>query len=170
MQKEINMNTHRALRNPRIERVIAALILLAAGGVAILITFAWPLIHVSSGQAASQTYAGQVVNDFHVAINSNNVDDVLALFTDNATVTDNKSVKKGRDQIRDWVLYSKLMAGLRLRMFHSEMDGEKITWLDTAHNGLVGHNRYYIVQWNAVIADGKIQNIVVLPKYLPDLK
>lgn len=164
------MNTHRVLRIPMMERVIVALVLLAVGGVALLITVVWPLIHVSSGQAPSQAHLWEVVNDFHVAINSNNIDDVLALFTDSATITDNKSVINGRFQIRNWLLYSKRMARLHLRMFHSEMDGEKIIWLDTAYNGLEGQNRYYIVRWEAIIAEGKIQTLVLLPRYIPDMK
>ena len=170
MRKEINMNTHRVLRIPMIELVIAAFILLAASSVAILITIAWPLIHVASGQASNQADPWEVVNDFHVAINSNNVDEVLTLFANSATITDNKSVIIGRDQIRNWVLDSKRMAGLHLRMFHSEMDGEKLVWLDTAHNGAEGQSRYYIMRWEAVIAEGKIQSLVVTPRYMPDLK
>jgi hypothetical protein len=170
LRKEINMNTHRVLRIPMIERVIVALILLAAGGLAILITVAWPLIYVPSGQAPSQADPWEVVNDFHVAINSNNVEAVLALFTDNATITDNKFPINGRDQIRNWVLESKQMAGIHLSRFHSEVDGEKIIWLDTAQNGPEGQNRYYILRWEAVIAEGKIQSLVVMPRYMPDLK
>lgn len=164
------MNTHRVLRIPMMELVIAALILLAAGGVAILITVAWPLIQVPSVLAPSQAYPLDVVSDLHVAINSNNVDEMLALFTDSATITDNKSVINGRDQIRNWVLSSKQMAGLHLRIFHSEMDGEKLIWLDEAYNGPEGQNRYYILRWEAVIAEGKIQSLVVMPRYMPDLK
>jgi ketosteroid isomerase-like protein len=164
------MNTHRVLRIPMIELMIVTLILLTAGGAAILIAVIWPLIQVPSGQAPSQADPWEVVNDFHAAINSNNVDEVLTLFTDSATVTDNKSVIKGRDQIRNWVLDSKRMAGLHLRMFHSEMDGETIIWLDKAHNGPEGQNRYYILRWEAVIAEGKIQSLVVMPRYMPDLK
>lgn len=164
------MNTRRALRIPRIERVIAALILLAAGGVAILITVAWPLIQVPSGQAPSQADPVQMLKNFHIAINSNNIDEVLALFTDNVTITDNKFVITGRAQIRNWMLDSKWMAGLHLKMFHSEMDGEKLIWLDKAHNEPEGQSRYYILRWEAVIAEGKIQSLVVMPRYMPDLK
>ena len=164
------MNPHRVLRIPMIQRVIAALILLAAGGVAILMTIAWPLIHVASGQVPSQADPWEVVNDFHAAINSNNINEVLALFTDGATITDNKSLINDTYQIRNWVLYSKRMAGLHLKMFHSERDGEKLIWLDTAHNGPEGQNRYYILRWEAVITEGKIQSLVVMPRYMPDLK
>jgi hypothetical protein len=164
------MNAQRVLRIPMIELVIVALILLATGGVALFITLVWPLIHVPSGQASSQTDPWEVVNDFHVAINSNNVDDALALFTDSAAITDNSSLINGTYQIRNWMLDSKRMAGLHLKMFHSEMDGEKLIWLDKAHNEPEGQSRYYILRWEAVIAEGKIQSLVVVPRYMPDLK
>src|SRR5512138_1919276 len=118
------MNTHRVLRIPIVERMIVTLILLTAGGVTILMAVVWPLIHVPPGQAPSQVDPWEIVNDFHVAINSNNVDEALALFTDNATITDNKSPINDRYQIRNWILYSNQMAGLQLKMFHSEMDGD----------------------------------------------
>jgi len=164
------MNTHRVSHIPMITQAIVALILLAAGGVAVLITVVWPLIQVPSDQAPSQADPWDVVNDFHVAINNNNVDDTLALFADRAAITDNKTVINGKGQIRNWVLDSKQMAGLHLKMFHSEMDGEKLIWLDKASNGLEGHKRWYILRWEAVIAEGKIQSLVVMPRYLPDLK
>lgn len=164
------MNTHRVLRIPMIELMILGLILLTVFGAAILTTFVWPLIHIPSGQAPSQMGPTEVVNDFHVAINSNNVDKVLALFADSATITDNQSLINGRDQIRNWVLNSGRMTGLQLKMFHSEMDGETFVWLDKAQNGPEGQNRYYILRWEAVIVKGKIQSLVLLPRYMPDLK
>ena len=164
------MNTHRVLRIPVIELVVVAMILLAVGGVAILITAVWPLIYVPSDQGPRQEDPWEVVNDFHAAINSNNIDDALALFANSATITDNKSLISGRDQIRNWVLYSKRMAGLHLKMFHLEMDGETFIWLDEAQNGPEGQNRYYILRWEAVIAEGKIQSLIVMPRYMPDLK
>jgi hypothetical protein len=62
------------------------------------------------------------------------------------------------------------MAGLHLRMLHTEIDGEKLIWLDEAYNGSEEKNRYYILRWEAVIAEGKIQSLVVTPRYMPDLK
>ncbi len=164
------MNTHRVLHIPLRELVIVALILLAAGGVAILRTVAWPLIQSTSDQAPSQVDQWEVVNDFHAAINSNDVDEVLTLFANSATIIDNRSLITGKDQIRNWVLSSKRMVGLRLKMFHSEMAGETIVWLDKAHNGPGGQNRYYTLRWEAVIVGGKIQSLVVIPRYMPDLK
>lgn len=160
------MNHSRVSPIPMRKLAIAALILFLAGGFAISITVAWPLLQFPFGQ----TDPREVVDDLHVAINNNNIDQVLALFADNATITDNKTVISGKDQIRNWVLDSNRMAGLHLKMFRSEMDAEKLIWLDTAHNGVEGKNRYYILRWEAVIAEGKIQSLVIMPRYMPDLK
>jgi hypothetical protein len=170
LRKEINMNTHRVLRIPLIELVIVTLILLAASGAVISITIAWPLIQVPSNQAPDHADRWDVVNDFHAAINNNNVDEVLTLFANSATITDSKSLISGRDQIQNWVLSSKRMMGLHLRMVHSEMDGETFTWLDEASNGVEGQGRYYILRWEAVVTEGKIQSLAVRPRYMPDLK
>jgi hypothetical protein len=160
------MNARRVSRLPGMELVIVALILLAAGGVAIMIAVAWPLIHAPSGQADPW----QVVNDFHVAINNNNVDGVPALFAEGAVISEGQSRIDDRDQIRNWVLSSERMAGLHLKMVHSEREGEKLIWLDNAYNGPEGQSRYYILRWEAVIAEGKIQSLVVTPRVLPGLK
>ncbi len=159
------MNLSRVLHVPMKKLAIVASILFV-----VLVTVACSGIQFSLAQAPSQADQWKIVNDFHVAINNNNVDDVLALFTDSATITDSKSLINNSDQIRNWVLHSNQMAGLHLNMFHSEMDGEKLIWLDTACNGLEGKSRYYILRWEAVIANGKIQSLVVLPRYMPDLK
>jgi hypothetical protein len=118
----------------------------------------------------SQADPREVVDDWHIAINSNNVDQVLALFASSATITDGKTVISGMDQIRNWVLHSKRMAGLQLNMFHSGLDGEKLIWFDTAHNGWEGHSRYYILRWEAVIVKGKIQSLIVRSRYMPGFK
>jgi hypothetical protein len=170
LSKEINMNTHRVLHIPSRELVIVALILLVVGGAVISKTVAWPLIQDPSNQAPDQADRWDVVNDFHAAINSNNVEEVLNLFANSAAITDNKSLIVGRDQIRNWILYSDRMAGLHLRMAHSETDGETFIWLDEAQNGPKGQSRYYILRWEAVIVEGKIQSLVVKPRYMPDLK
>src|SRR5437867_3636346 len=82
------MNTRRVLRIPMIELVIITLILLAVGGLAMLFSVARPLIHIPSGQSPIQADSLKMVDAFHSAINSDNVDAVLALFADDATVTD----------------------------------------------------------------------------------
>jgi hypothetical protein len=121
------MNTHRVFRFPMIELVIVTLILLAVGGFAVLIAIALSLIGPPPSPSPIQADPLELVNTFHSAINSNNVDAVLAVFTDDATVIDDGSVLEGRDGIRNWVLYSQRMAGLRLTMLHSEMHGDKVT-------------------------------------------
>lgn len=164
------MNHSRVLHIPMRKSTIAALILFLAGGFAVWIIISWPLLQFPLGQAPSQVEPWEVVDDLHAAINSNNVDQALALFANSATITENKTAINGKSQIQNWVLYSKRMAGLHLKMFHSEMDGEKLIWLDTAYNGPEGQNRYYILRWEAVIIEGKIQSLVVMPRYMPDLK
>lgn len=164
------MNHSRVLHIPMRKLAIAALIPFLVGGFAISITVARQLLQVPFGQATSPADAQDVVDDLHAAINSNNVDQVLALFTDSATITDNKTVINGKGQIRNWVLNSDQMAGLQLKMFHSETDGEKLIWFDTAYNGPEGQSRFYILRWESVIAEGKIQSLVVMPRYMPDLK
>ena len=164
------MNTQRVLRFPMIELVIAALILLAVGGFAALIVVTWQFLRVPSTPSPIQADPLKMVDTFHSAINSDNVDAVLALFADDATVTDNGSVIDGKEEIRNWMLYSQRMAGLRLTQLKSEMDGEKVIWLDTAHNGLEVERRFYILRWEALTRDGKIQSLAAMPRYMPDLK
>lgn len=164
------MNAHRLLHISLRVLVIFAFILLAVGGVATLITVVWHLDQFPSNQAANRADRWVVVDDFHTAVNSNNVNDVVALFADSATINDNKYFINGRDEIRNWILHSDRMAGLHLRMFHTKTDGETIIWLDEAKNELEGQSRYYILQWEAVTVDGKIQSLVIKPRYMPDLK
>ena len=75
-----------------------------------------------------------MVDALHDAVNSNNVDAVLALFAEDAVVMDNGSVIEGKEKIRTWVLYSQRMAGLRLTLLTSKINGEKLagsTWPTT---------------------------------------
>jgi hypothetical protein len=111
-----------------------------------------------------------MVDVFHQTINSDDVDALLVLFADDAVVMDNGSVIEGKEDIRNWILYSQRMVGLRLALFHSEQDQENIIWLDKAHNGPEVQNRYYILRWEALIRDGKIQSLAAMPRYWPDLK
>jgi SnoaL-like protein len=103
------------------------------------------------------------VDTFHYAVNSDDVDTVLALFAENAVVVDGESVMQGRDEIRNWVLYSPRMAGLRLTKLNSAMDGEKVIWLDIAHDGPKVEYRLYIVRWEALIQEGKIHSLTAIP-------
>lgn len=111
-----------------------------------------------------------LVTTFHNAINSDDVEAVLALFADDATVNDNGDVIEGQEEIRNWILCSERMAGLRLTLVHSEQNEENIIWLDTAHNEPEVQNRYYILRWEATIREGEIQSLAAMPKYRPDLK
>lgn len=102
------------------------------------------------------------VDIFHSAINSDDVDTTLALFADDAIVVDGQSVIQGKDEIRNWVLYSQRMAGLRLRKLNSAMNGEKISWLDIAHDGPKVQYQLYLLRWEALIQDGKIHYLTAI--------
>ncbi len=164
------MNTQRVLRFPMIELLVGALILLALSGVVILMSVAWSLIHTPSSQLPIQADPLDMVDVFHSAINSANVDALLALFTEDATVMDSGSVFQGRDEIRNWMLYSQRMAGLRLMMIHSQVAGEKVFWHDLAHNGPEVQHISYILRWMAVIQKGKIESLTVSLLPMPDGK
>ena len=104
------------------------------------------------------------VDTFHSAINSDDVDTVLALFADDAIVVDGESVIQGKDEIRNWLLYSQRMAGLRLRKLNSAMNGEKVIWLDIAHDGPNIEYRLYILRWEALIQEGKIHSLTAISR------
>ena len=102
------------------------------------------------------------VDTFHSAINSDDVDAVLALFADGAILVDGASVIQGKDEIRNWLLYSQRMAGLRLTKLNSAMNGEKVSWLDIAHDGPNVEYRLYILRWEALIHEGKIHSLTAI--------
>ena len=164
------MNTPRVLRISMLELVILALILLAVTGLALLVSVAWPLIHIPSGPSPIQADPLEMVNAFHSAINNDNMDAMLALFAEDATITDSGSTVQGKEEIRNWALHSQRMAGLRLRMLHSEMHGDKITWNDLAQNGPEVEKRAYLLRWMAVVQKGKIKSLTISPLPMPDGK
>ena len=102
------------------------------------------------------------VDAFHSAINNEDVDTVLALFAEDAVVIDGESVMQGKDEIRNWVLYSQRMAGLRLTNLNSALNGEKVIWLDIAHDGPKVQYRLYILCWEALIQEGKIHYLTAI--------
>ena len=104
------------------------------------------------------------VDTFHSAINSDDVDTVLALFAGDAIVVDGESVIQGKDEIRNWLLYSQRMAGLRLKKLNSAMNGEKVIWLDIAHDGPNIEYRLYILRWEALIQEGKIHSLTAISR------
>lgn len=111
-----------------------------------------------------------MVDVFHQAINGDDVDALLVLFSDDAVVIDNGLVIESKELIRDWALHSQRMAGLRLTILTSELDGEKAIWLDEAYNDRETGRGSYILKWEAIIRDGKIQSLAAMPRYRPDLK
>ena len=107
----------------------------------------------------------EVVNAFHSAINCDNVDAVLALFVDDAVVTDKRWVSEGKEQVRAWALYSQGAARLRLEMIHSQVTGEKVFWHDMAYNEPEAGYGFYILKWMAIIQRGKIK--ILTGSFLP---
>ena len=138
--------------------IVTAMMLVGCISLALIARYAPPMDPLS------------VVDAFHYAINSDDIDALLMLFADNAVVIDNGSMIEGTEEIRNWVLYSQRTAGLRLIMLNSEIDGETIIWLDTAHNRVEVEQFSYIMQWEATIHEGKIQSLVTMRRYRPDLK
>jgi hypothetical protein len=102
------------------------------------------------------------VDSFHSAINSEDVETVLTLFAEDAVIVDGGSVIQGKDEIRNWVLYSQRMDGLRLTKLNSAMDGETVSWLDIAHDGPRVEYRLYILRWEALIQGGKIRSLTAV--------
>lgn len=49
-----------------------------------------------------------------------------------------------------------------------EIDGDKAVWLDVAHNGPEVEHISYIIKWEAIIRDGKIQSLSGMPRYLAE--
>jgi hypothetical protein len=121
------------------------------------------LVACTSSELASAEVATldslSTVDIFHSAINSDDVDTVLTLFADDAIVVDGDSVLQGKDEIRNWLLYSQRMAGLRLTKLNSAMNGEKVSWLDIAHDGPNLEYRLYVLRWEALIQEGKIHSL-----------
>ena len=164
------MNVHRVLRIPRIELVMVVLILFAVGGLALLISIAWPPIHLPSSRAPIQADPLEVVRGLHSNINSNEVNALLDLFAEDAVVTDDGSVFEGKDAIRYWFLHSERMAGLQLRMIDSQVAGEKVFWYDLAENRSDVHHTSYILRWMAIVQNSKIKSLTVSLLPMPDGK
>ncbi|HEX5944222.1 MAG TPA: nuclear transport factor 2 family protein [Anaerolineales bacterium] len=99
------------------------------------------------------------IDTFHFAINSDDVDTALTLFAEDAIIIDGASVIQGKDEIRNWLLYSQRMTGLRLTKLNAAMDGEKVSWLDIAHDGPTVQYRLYVLRWEALIRQGKIHSL-----------
>jgi len=159
MKEEVKMNTWKVSRMQMFALLIAA--------TANLVACISPVLIPGDAEAMDPL---SMVDVFHQAINSDDVDALLVLFADDAIVVDNGLVIDGKELIRDWALHSERMSGLRLTLFHSEQNEENIIWLDKAHNEPEVQNRYYILRWEALIRDGKIQSLAAMPRYWPDQK
>ena len=111
-----------------------------------------------------------VVNAFHDAMNNNNVEIALALFAEDALVTDSGKMSEGMEQIRGWVEYLHIPAALHLEMIDFQVSGENVFWSDLAHNPAGSGNSLDILKWKAVIQNGRIKSLVVGPLPMPDGK
>ena len=161
------MNTQKALWIPILELALLGLILLAIAGLAILIFVAVPAIHIPAGQTPIKADPLNLVNDFHDAVNSNDLNALLALFAEDATINDGESTFNGRNEIQDWAGHSPHLAGLHLTMISSQVAGESISWRALARNA---SDTVYILQWMAVVQKGKIQTLTVSRLPMPDGK
>jgi len=110
------------------------------------------------------------VDVFHQTLNGDDIDALLVLFADDAVVIDNGLVIEGKELIRDWALHSQWIARLRLTMLKSELEGEKVIWLDEAYEDRETGHSSYLLQWEAIIRAGKTQSLAAMPRYWPDLK
>jgi ketosteroid isomerase-like protein len=146
------------------------LILLAVSGLGLLISFASWLIHLCSIQQPIRADPLNLVNEFHDAVNNEDIDAMLELFAEEATIHDGESIFNGRIKIRGWALHSSNMAGLRLTLISSQVAGEKVFWRDLACNGPEAQYPSHILQWMAVIQQSKVKTLTVSPLPMPDAK
>jgi len=150
-RKKIKMNTRQVPRLPLVAlAIVTSILLVACTSFELVAAEVEPLNSLST------------VDTFHSAINSQAVDTVLALFAEDAVVIDGELVMQGKDEIRNWVLYSQRMAGLRLTNLNSAQDGENVIWLDIAHDGPKVQYRLYILRWEALIQEGKIHYLTAI--------
>jgi len=163
------MNTHKALQIRTIERA-ALVLLLVVVSLATAMSIAWLVVHLSERQAPIEAEPLDLVDTFHSAVNGDNAEAVLALFTEDATVTEGASVFRGREEIRNWVSNSQYLVGFKLTMMHSQVAGEKVFWQDLAVSGPEAAGRTCILRWIAVIQKGKIQSLMVSLPLMPDGK
>lgn len=159
-----------ALRVPRMELILIGLIVLAVVSLGILLSMIWARIYVDPGKVPMQADPLNVVDAFHSAVNDDDKNRILDLFTEDAMISDSGSLIRGRDEIQNWVLHSQRMDGLHLKMIHSQVTGEKIFWNDIANNRLEGSGKSYILRWVAVTQKDKIKTLSVSLVLMPDGK
>jgi hypothetical protein len=164
------MNARRVLHVPVIELLLFALILFVVSGLGLLISFASWLIHMRSIQQPIQIDPLDLVNDFHDAVNDDNIHAMLALFAEDATIKDGEFNLNGRNEIQEWALHSSYITGVHLTMISSQVTGEKIFWHDTVLSRSVAQQPSYMLQWMADLQKGKIETLTVSPLPMPDGK
>jgi hypothetical protein len=164
------MNPQRAYWVPMLELVILGVILLAIFALGVMIFIGLPLIHMPATQRPARLDTLNLVDAFHSAVNDENTDAVLALLSENATINDGGDIVQGRKEIRNWVLNSKYMAGLHIKLIESHVTGQKVFWQDLARNGTEAQARIYVLRWMADIQNGKINSLTVSSQPMPDGK
>jgi hypothetical protein len=135
-----------------------ALLLLAAGGLALLASAGWAVIQLPRAPRPVKADPIEVVRAFHLAMNGDDADAMLNLFAADATVRAGRSTLHGRDEIRKWV--ELLQPG---RTIHSEAVGETVYWRDIAGSVM-------ILEWTAVIREGRINSLTLWQLPAPDRK
>ena len=110
-----------------------------------------------------------LVDAFHHAINSDDLDGLLVLFAEDATVIDNGTVFEAWN--RSGIgLNIFTCQPVQLEMINFQVDGEKVFWYDLVHNDPGSGYGPYILRWNAVIQNGEIKSLTAQPMLIPDGK
>jgi hypothetical protein len=155
------MNTRRVVPVSRIKPVAIAVLLIAVAVLTTLFSLLWTRIHRQSDKSPIRADPLNLVDAFHTAANGHKVDALLALFTEDATISDRGSAFHGGNEIRNWASDFQYSAGLRLKTIHGLRNGQNIFWSDVAYNEATVQYDAYILQWIAILQAGKIQSLTV---------
>lgn len=164
------MNAHRYLRVPSMKLVLIVLFVFGVGSLGMLLSIVWTRVHLQSDQSPIQADPLNLVDAFHTAVNAHNVDELLGLFTEDATIMDRGSVFHGRNEIRSWAADSPHMTELHLRMIQSQRNGQRVFWHDVAYNATDVPSQFYVLQWMAILQTGRIKSLTVSLLLRPDRK
>ena len=109
------------------------------------------------------------VDALHQSINYDDIDGLRVLFAEDAIVIDNGTAFEAwnRSGIGSNIFTCQ---PIKFEMINIQVDGEKVFWYDLVHNDPGSGYGPYILRWNAVIQNGKIQSLVVQPLPMPDGK
>lgn len=164
------------MKTPRVAQIsekgllVMALVLLAAGGMILLTSFASRLIPKRRDQQAIHLEPLDTVNNFHTAVNNERVPAMMDLFAEDAIVIDGANTFTGRTEIQNWALRSSRMSGTQLTLISSQASDGKVIWYDLARSGSGSQAAPQILHWMAVFEDGRIKTLSVTLRPLPDGK